>query len=494
MKKLLSVFVLCFALAADCFAAEIFDKDISVVNDIQVHDASAFFSEVFQKLNSVKFAGKDIRTTIESLETLSPNTKIAATDHRIVIVRGNDIVGNWGRPADNDWRGFGEITTALLLKMREFDTGLARQPQNVLYSLSVAAMTHALDANGRYVAATFDDGKVLTSAGLQGVRDARGYWRVSGVLSGSGADMSGINDGDLIVGINGADVGSMSDAALAAAFAGFNSGTLKLKVASPTGTKDVVLRRAGLQMTDADVVFRGGEYSILEIIIHNISENSVAIVNQALAKYSDASGIILDLRAARGGDEVAAAKLAGLFLGAVPVMRISDSGEDVEIIPGGNAITDAPVVVLISGNTTGTAEALALAFHDNGRGALVGTPTSGDARLITKVNLSVGGVIELGNRIIKSGRGAVIHERGVFPLVCLSNIRNGQQQEAFFVNVINGDFNAQDFNGDAAMDAAVIRKGCPQIKSGADEDAVSSAVAIKILTDEKVYEGLLISD
>ena len=40
------------------------------------------------------------------------------------------------------------------------------------------------------------------------------------------------------------------------------------------------------------------------------------IINEALARYSDLSGVVLDLRAAIGDDERAAAKLGGLFVGA----------------------------------------------------------------------------------------------------------------------------------------------------------------------------------
>ena len=54
---------------------------------------------------------------------------------------------------------------------------------------------------------------------------------------------------------------------------------------------------------------------ILEIVLHKISDNAVAIVNEALNKYTDVSGIILDLRATTGEDEIAAAKLTGLFVG-----------------------------------------------------------------------------------------------------------------------------------------------------------------------------------
>ncbi|NMA32787.1 MAG: hypothetical protein GX944_02555, partial [Alphaproteobacteria bacterium] len=108
-----------------------------------------------------------------------------------------------------------------------------------------------------------------------------------------------------------------------------------------------------------------------------------------------------------------------------------------------------------------------------------------------KIELSNGATIELGNRHIKSGQGVLIDKRGVFPLVCLSNIRNKSQEDAFFVNVINGDFNAQNFNSDLSIDSDKIRKGCPNIKSGEDEDAAALAVSTKILTDNNVYKKLL---
>ena len=433
------------------------------------------------------------------METLSPKVKIATTDQRIVIVKGGDMIGNWPRPADNDWKGLGEITTALLLKIRASDPNIAAKPGDVLGSMAVNAIIQSLDKDGRYVSSiSEDDGKILTSAGLQGKRDSRGNWRVEGVVRGSQADDSGINEGDLIVGINGRDIKKMSDTELAATFEGLNSGTLKLKVATPTETKKIVLRRASVVMTDADIVWRQNtpdqkqELKILEIIIYNVSENSVAIVNDALNKYKDASGIILDMRNARGGDERAAAKLAGLFLGAVPIMHIDEgTGEELEVIPGGDAITNAPVVVLVSAQTQGSAEAIALAFNDNARGILVGTPTAAKAKLISKTALSNGAIIEIGNRRIKSGRGAIIDEHGVFPLVCLSNIRSKSQENAFFVNVVNGDFHAKDFNSDESVNANDIRKGCPNIKSGEDEDAFALAVSVKVLTDDGVYKKLL---
>lgn len=481
-----------------CFADSLFFEDEPVQDGLNVFDVSATFADIYEKLDGVKWGGKNINVAIESLENLNTNAHIVATDERVVLVWGDAIIANYPRPAPGDWQGFGEITTALVLKLRANDATLHAASESEMYQMVVDSLMRGIDENGRYIysrrAEITEDGRILTSVGLEGARDARGNWRVTGVFKDSPADTAGLREGDLIVSINGQNVAAMSDAELSAAMSGFNSGTSKIKLLSPGGERDVVLRRATVILADADVVHRSDADTggILEIVVHKISDNTVSIVNEALAKYQDVSGIILDLRAATGDDERAAAKLAGLFIGKKPVMRIVETARDeVEVIPGGDAVTDAPVVVLMSNMTRGTAEAVVAAFYENERGVLVGTPTAGSARIATRINLENGGALELLNKSIKTGTGRAIDGRGIFPIVCLSNIRSTNQQNAFFLNVINNDFNAQDFNRDDDIDVDAVRRGCPVITSGADEDALSAAVAAKILTDSKLYNKLV---
>lgn len=483
---------------APCFADSLFFEDEPVQDGLNVFDVSATFADIYEKLDGVKWGGKNINVAIESLENLNTNAHIAATDERVVLVWGDAIIANYPRPAPGDWQGFGEITTALVLKLRANDAALHAASESEMYQMVVDSLMRGIDENGRYIysrrAEITEDGRILTSVGLEGARDARGNWRVTGVFKDSPADTAGLREGDLIVSVNGQNVAAMSDAELSAAMSGFNSGTSKIKLLSPGGERDVVLRRATVILADADVVHRSDADTggILEIVVHKISDNTVSIVNEALAKYQDVSGIILDLRAATGDDERAAAKLAGLFIGKKPVMRIVETARDeVEVIPGGDAVTDAPVVVLMSNMTRGTAEAVVAAFYENERGVLVGTPTAGSARIATRINLENGGALELLNKSIKTGTGRAIDGRGIFPIVCLSNIRSTNQQNAFFLNVINNDFNAQDFNRDDDIDVDAVRRGCPVITSGADEDALSAAVAAKILTDSKLYNKLV---
>ena len=496
IKNLLAGFILGWMILP-AGASELFFEDETVRDGLPIVQLSENFADIYQKLDGVNWAGKSLEVAIESLENLHPNAHIAATDERVVLVWGDSIVANFPRPEKSDWNSYGEITTALILKMRENDKRMQQMNQEQLLQVVVQELMHGIDESGRYVIPEnvemlYDD-KILTSLGIEGVRDEFGNFRVQAIIKGAPADNAGIHSGDLIAQINGRDVKKMSDAQVAVAFDGFNSGTCKLKLLTPTGNRDVVLRRATIVLADADIVHRESKETgaILEIVVHKISDGAVDIINRALAQYDDVSGIVLDLRASIGDDERAMAKLAGLFIGKEPVMRIIETARDeVEVIPGGNAITDVPVVVLVSDTTRGTAEALAVAFYEYERGVLVGTPTAGDAKLISKIKLNNGGVLELQNRAIKSGKGRNIDGRGVFPIVCLSNIRSEQQQNAFFLNVVNDNFNARDFNQETDISVKDIRRGCPVITSGADEDALATAVSVKILTDKKVYSGL----
>ncbi|MBO7643204.1 MAG: PDZ domain-containing protein [Alphaproteobacteria bacterium] len=500
VQKFFSTLVVCFGVLLSPFPVlceSLFFEDEPVQDGLPVFEMSNTFAEIYEKLDSVKWGGKSINFAIEGLENLNKNAHIAATDERVVLVWGDTIIGNFPRPEPRDWNGFGEITTALVLKMRANDPYLRSASVSETYKLVVDSLMRGVDERGRYIysraAEINEDGRILTSVGINGVRDERGNFRVHGVFKGSPADIAGIRSGDLISHINGVTVAEMSDGELESVMDGFNSGTAKVKLITPSGNRDVVLRRATIVLADADVIHRSSSTAnTLEIVIHNVSDGAVAIVNEALAKYPDLDGIVLDLRVATGDNERAAAKLAGLFIGQNPVMRIAQTAyEEVEVVPGADAVTNAPVVVLMSDMTRGTAEAIAASFYENMRGVLVGTPTAGIARIATKLDLDNGGGLELMNKSVKTGLGRNIDGRGVFPIVCLSNIRSSQQQNAFFLNVINDSFNAKDFNKDESVSADDIRRGCPRITSGADEDALSAAVSAKILTDKKIYNRLI---
>ena len=481
-------------------SATLFYDNVEIQDDLDVYAVSDVFADIYEKLDGVNWAGKNIDVAIESLEKLNPDAHIAATGERAVLVWGDELIANYPYPKSKDWKAYGELTTTLLLRMRERDARLRALKDAELYQVVVNALLSGIDQNGNYIYSrdmlNGDDSHILTSLGFDGGRDSRGNLRVTGVYKDSPADMVGIREGDIVSEINGERVERMSDEDISGILAGYNSGTEKLKLLTPSGNRYVTLRRATIIMADADVIYRApnkdAKGGILEIIIHKISDGAVDIVNEALAKHSDVAGIILDLRTATGDNEKSAAKLAGLFMGQKPIMRaIETAVDELEIVPGGDAVTGVPVVVLISDTTRGTAEALAASFNENKRGVLIGTPTAGRARIASFIDLKNGGVLELLNKSVKTGYGKVLDGRGVFPIVCLSNIRNSEQQESFLLNVINGKFNAHDYNNDKNVDVNAMRNACPKIVSGTDEDALAGAVSVQILTDSKIYDQLM---
>ena len=458
---------------------------------------SKTFSDIYSRLDSVKWDGKDIRIAIESIENIIPNVKIAATDTRVMVLHKDTIIGNWSRPMDGNWDEFGEITTAIVLKLREVDKRLSNMNQSNIYKAVVSAIMKGINENGKYIYSEKEDEAndphVLTSLGIGGVRTNNGDYIINTIFKGSPADSAGLSMGDILISANNTPLRNLSDMEVLGLFNGFSSGTIKIKAIGDDGKeKKVTLRRASVMVADADIVMLNGDKNIIEIIVHKISDNSVGIVSEALYKYKDKfDGIYLDLRTAVGEDERAMAKFAGLFLGAVPVARISmEASVDLEIVPGEDAVTNKPIVITVSNATSGTAEALAFAFYENNVGAIIGMPTAGRAKLATKLDLLNGGVLELLNREIKTGQNRKINGRGFFPIVCLSNIRTSDQEDVFLVNVKNHDWNIQDFNKDENVSPKTARKGCPNIRSGVDEDNVSLAVAMDILMNDDVYQRL----
>ena len=477
------IFSALVALTVNCAFADVDERSVQT------------FAEIYEKLDSVQWGGKNVGVAIESLENLSPDAHLAATDDRIILVLRDTIVGNFQKPNAGDWQKYGEITVALIDKMREHDAVLGAMSNDAVYEQAFAALMRGINEQGRYISqkSSMMDNRVLTSMGLTGFRDRGGEFRVDSVIKGSPADYAGIQVQDLVDMVNGKNVSDMSDAEVEAVFQGMNSGTAKLHLLTPTGNRNVVLRRATIVLADADIIYRPiGNGGILEIVIHELTDNAVKIAGEALGKYDNVDGIILDLRVANGVDARAATKLAGLFIGKNPVMRVAELGENtMEFVPGIDAATDAMLVVLVSNTTSGTPEAVASAIYENGRGVLVGTPTAGNTRIASHIDLQNGGTLELLNKSIKSSKGIVLDSRGIFPIVCLSNIRSTRQQNAFFVNVINDDFHVQDFNKDNKVNVDAVRRGCPIIANGEDEDLMSAAVATKILTDKNIYHKLI---
>ena len=81
----------------------------------------------------------------------------------------------------------------------------------------------------------------------------------------------------------------------------------------------------------------------------------------------------------------------------------------------GDLATEAPLVVLVNGNTAGSAEALAAALRDLDRAAIVGTTTMGKGSVQVTRPLSFGGALRYTAARYVSPNGYAIDGIGVSP-------------------------------------------------------------------------------
>ena len=133
------------------FAGNLFFDNEPIQDGLNVVEMSHGFADIYEKLDGVSWGGKNINVAIESLENLHKDAHIAATDERVVLVWGDSIIANYPRPAARDWDAFGEITTALILKLREHDQNLAMANEAEIYRAVVDGLMRGIDENGRWL-------------------------------------------------------------------------------------------------------------------------------------------------------------------------------------------------------------------------------------------------------------------------------------------------------------------------------------------------------
>jgi carboxyl-terminal processing protease len=213
----------------------------------------------------------------------------------------------------------------------------------------------------------------------------------------SPAARAGVLDGDVLLAVDDVPLaaGTSVDAATAL-IRGLIDTQVKLEVRHPTGESATIsLKRERFDIPS--VIWRTlpDDGSIGVISVSRFSGRTAAEVGQAIDELS-AAGVtryVLDLRNNGGGILEAAVDTAAHFLDGGVVMYESQrtAPEKTYSVPEyDGAGTQAPLVVLVNGNTASAAEILAGALLDRGRAPLVGQATYGKGSVQLVYDLSDG--------------------------------------------------------------------------------------------------------
>jgi carboxyl-terminal processing protease len=224
----------------------------------------------------------------------------------------------------------------------------------------------------------------LSGVGLQISLDSEsGYVEVISPLSGSPAEIAGIESHDRIIEIDGISTKTISLDEAAAKMRGQTGSKVSLKI-QPHGKEvnnfrilDLVRDRISLNPVYANLDKQSGS-PIGYIRLNQFSANAVTEISRAVDKLEKqgADAYILDLRNNPGGLLQAGVEIARLWLdrGTI-VYTVNREGTMGSFDSATSAVTQDPLVVLVNQGTASASEILAGALQDNNRATLVGEKT-----------------------------------------------------------------------------------------------------------------------
>ncbi len=170
------------------------------------------------------------------------------------------------------------------------------------------------------------------------------------------------------------------------------------------------------------------------IQLKQVSQNSVDLVRQAIADL-DAQGaqsFVLDLRDNPGGYLTQAVDISSLFVKSGTIVRIqTKSTDETTKNATGSVATEKPLVVLINGNTSSSAEVIAAALQDNQRATVIGVKSMGKGSVQVTHDLTFGGALRYTAAYYKSPLGHDIDGLGINPDITIAASGDDDNQKSF---------------------------------------------------------------
>ena len=303
-----------------------------------------------------------------------------------------------------------------------------------LIEAAVNGMLTALDPHSGYMnAKRFDEMKVQTQGqfgglGLEVTMDS-GIVKVVSPIDDTPAYAAGIQPGDLITHIDGAQVQGMQLPEAVEKMRGPVGSSVRLTIRRGVEEPfDVSLTRAVIKIKSVRARLEG---KVGVIRISSFSEQTEAGIEEAMEKLKAEAkgplqGLVLDLRNNPGGLLSQAVAVSDAFLerGEIVSTR-SRKPEDSQRYNArtGDIAGGVPIVVLINGGSASAAEIVAGALQDQHRAILLGTKSFGKGSVQTIIPLTGHGAMRLTTARYFTPSGRSIQAVGIEPDIVVEPAR-----------------------------------------------------------------------
>ncbi len=236
------------------------------------------------------------------------------------------------------------------------------------------------------------------------------------VMDESPAKKSGLETGDVIIGIDGKSTSGFDTRTAASLIRGEENTTVSIKIMRDKKVlnfnilrKEIKLRAVKAKMLDDDILY-------LKINTFMSNKTSGELLYE-VRSHKNAKKIIIDLRNNHGGLLQNAIQIANLFLKKGKIVSVVKKNEPPQIITADKILksVDVPMVVLVNGSSASASEILAGALKENDRAVLVGEKTYGKGLVQRVVELPSGAGINVTIAKYLTPNGNDINKKGIEP-------------------------------------------------------------------------------
>ncbi|MHB1136874.1 MAG: S41 family peptidase [Coriobacteriia bacterium] len=241
---------------------------------------------------------------------------------------------------------------------------------------------------------------------------------INSVIEDTPAAAAGLAPSDLIVEINGEARPRWDVDEAVLRIRGEEGTTVKLGIRRGDEPEllEFTIERAKIEVPNIESEML--EAGIGYIKLESFNQTAVGELRTALEALAadGADGYILDLRNNPGGLLTSSVEVSSLFIADGLIVTVGDrTGEAERHRATGKAATDAPLVVLVNGNSASASEIVAGALQDYGRATLVGEQTFGKGSVQQIEELSFGGAVKLTIAHYLTPKGRAIDGVGLTP-------------------------------------------------------------------------------
>lgn len=238
-------------------------------------------------------------------------------------------------------------------------------------------------------------------------------------IEGTPAHRAGLQAGDAIVEVDGKPTKDMAIEEAVTLIRGPRGSTVKLTIMREglTKPKIVPITRDNIVTKAVKVEEMDGGIGYIRLNTF-MSNDAPKEVREALTKFKNKKGIILDLRGNPGGLLPNAVDIGSMFIKDGPIVQIVNrEGEKQYLKASGKQIVDPkmPLVVLVDGGSASASEILAGALQDTHRAELIGTKTFGKGLVQTVHSLSDGSGVAITTNKYLTAAGHDINKKGIEP-------------------------------------------------------------------------------